>query len=599
MKKVFLLFAFIIAGFSLAQVGIGTDAPDSKSVLEIVSPDNNKGILIPRITEAQRDAISPADAQNGLMVYNTTEDCFNYWNRLEQVWSSICGKAGKAVFTLDCGSLSVNGQYLNSVALTSDNKLLVTVNVTKAGSYTINATSSPDNKYFFTRSGDFLSTGTYTIEIPGYGTPDNFTADGQPGDQFTVTLNGAAGDTPCTFTVKVQDSSVKPEFRMDCSTAKVYGTYQKDVQLTSSNYIEVSIRFDGALHGAPLRIYTDTVDGISFDSGSLTLDNGGTSVGMATQVVKLYGSGSPANYESKTMTISSNSTSSSSTCSVKVLVGYPKMSIYAIGDGIYNVNNANQVGNLIGSANNFGLLDTSTVKFQGWTSRTAVAGNTSAATLSTALLGSNPPDIVVFTFPYTVTPAATGAVIKQYLEKGGVVLCYMEGDGTTSTFLQTIFGTGISVGYTGGGAGQVYPFIDVADDPIIYGPFGILAGKNWGEDASTTQGVRGLNSAEFVTYTVSNNGAAAYVGSATAFRSKKYNFFFVGDGGFVSNASNSTSATAYPFWTNLTTYAPMQKPSYGASGTGGPAPTDNSTFFANALAWALERATNNGINPHN
>ena len=52
-----------------AQVGIGTTTPDASAVLDIQSSSNDKGILIPRMTQAQRNAISsPA---TGLMIFQT------------------------------------------------------------------------------------------------------------------------------------------------------------------------------------------------------------------------------------------------------------------------------------------------------------------------------------------------------------------------------------------------------------------------------------------------------------------------------------------------------------------------------------------------
>jgi len=51
------------------QVGIGTNSPDSSAALEITSPTNNKGVLLPRLTQTQRLGISsPA---SGLLVYQT------------------------------------------------------------------------------------------------------------------------------------------------------------------------------------------------------------------------------------------------------------------------------------------------------------------------------------------------------------------------------------------------------------------------------------------------------------------------------------------------------------------------------------------------
>jgi len=77
MKKLFTLLALTI-GFSMnAQVGINNDSPDSSSALDITS--TTKGLLIPRMTETQRDAISsPA---TGLMIYQTDGTVgFYYYN---------------------------------------------------------------------------------------------------------------------------------------------------------------------------------------------------------------------------------------------------------------------------------------------------------------------------------------------------------------------------------------------------------------------------------------------------------------------------------------------------------------------------------------
>lgn len=60
-------------GFLSAQVGIGTTDPDASSALEVYSTDT--GVLIPRLTVAQRDNISqPA---TGLLIYNTDYKCLS------------------------------------------------------------------------------------------------------------------------------------------------------------------------------------------------------------------------------------------------------------------------------------------------------------------------------------------------------------------------------------------------------------------------------------------------------------------------------------------------------------------------------------------
>ena len=63
---------YLLPAFSscsvFAQDGIGTPKPDPSALLDVSS--KTKGLLMPRLTSLERDAISlPA---NGLMIYNTT-----------------------------------------------------------------------------------------------------------------------------------------------------------------------------------------------------------------------------------------------------------------------------------------------------------------------------------------------------------------------------------------------------------------------------------------------------------------------------------------------------------------------------------------------
>jgi hypothetical protein len=67
MKKLIIALTLFTAIKLNAQVGIGTNTPDASAQLEIVSAD--KGLLIPRMTEAQRGGI--ANPATGLQVYQT------------------------------------------------------------------------------------------------------------------------------------------------------------------------------------------------------------------------------------------------------------------------------------------------------------------------------------------------------------------------------------------------------------------------------------------------------------------------------------------------------------------------------------------------
>lgn len=81
MKKiVFSLFTiFILINYNAKSqsVGISGDniTPDISSILDIQS--TNKGLLLPRMTETQRDSIS--NPALSLLIYNTTTNCFEFW----------------------------------------------------------------------------------------------------------------------------------------------------------------------------------------------------------------------------------------------------------------------------------------------------------------------------------------------------------------------------------------------------------------------------------------------------------------------------------------------------------------------------------------
>ena len=89
MKKITLLTIVLFSVLSYAQVGINTNTPDASSALDIESTTG--GILIPRLTETQRDAISsPA---TGLMIYQTDQTTgFYFYDGI--AWTRIEGVAG-------------------------------------------------------------------------------------------------------------------------------------------------------------------------------------------------------------------------------------------------------------------------------------------------------------------------------------------------------------------------------------------------------------------------------------------------------------------------------------------------------------------------
>jgi hypothetical protein len=99
------------------NVGIGTLMPNTKALLDLTA--NDKGILVPRVTTAQRIAINPTgNADAALLVYDTNDNLFYFWNSTQ--WIPFPQQAGSNNISLNfdanTGTLSLtdNGGTLTT-----------------------------------------------------------------------------------------------------------------------------------------------------------------------------------------------------------------------------------------------------------------------------------------------------------------------------------------------------------------------------------------------------------------------------------------------------------------------------------------------------
>ena len=91
-----LIFSFITFSYSQNNIGINTTGatPNNKALLDI-NADNatgeKKGVLIPRLTTVERDALSSSvgPTPESLLIYNTTTSCYEAWNQNTPYWVAL------------------------------------------------------------------------------------------------------------------------------------------------------------------------------------------------------------------------------------------------------------------------------------------------------------------------------------------------------------------------------------------------------------------------------------------------------------------------------------------------------------------------------
>lgn len=192
MKHKLLRLVVFIAPFLLiyGQVGINTASPNPKSALEVFS--KNKGFLPPRMTTLERDALLSSESPNidaeGMVIYNTTVHCLEFWNSLE--WINTC-QGGSSIYIINCEPV-VSGNFYAGSSAAGSVRIKVTVN--KPGNYKINTATI--NGLSFSGEGNFENTGEQYVILSAEGTPL------QTGT-YTYSIINPSGNESCTFNITV------------------------------------------------------------------------------------------------------------------------------------------------------------------------------------------------------------------------------------------------------------------------------------------------------------------------------------------------------------------------------------------------------------
>jgi len=277
-------------------------------------------------------------------------------------------------------------------------------------------------------------------------------------------------------------------------------------------------------------------------------------------------------------------------------------------------------GKIFNSPNNFGPYDNSIVKTEGFyfIESEDYLFNTDTTSVPykwiTGIGNEGKIADIIYLANYAVFNSATGQLLTDYLDKGGVIVVFNQ-DVTLLHLINSVLGISNTFTYPYGPSGSVYPFpanpyfiseggnlqdilSQFENDPILNGPFGDVRDKQWGEDASVTMNLGNIpiTDTNLTIYSyLMNISPNTPVGSMNYVNSFKYetenrNMIWFGDGGFMASGEDGqpyVSATICPLYWNLQTSFPEAKPIYGNSN---PYPVYNSIVFCNTMAWAVNKS---------
>jgi len=226
MKQIFTLLAVVLLTVTtFAQVGIGTTTPEASAALDITS--TTKGLLIPRMTNVQRQAISNPVA--GLMVYVT----------------DFVG--GTFLF--------YNGTDWKELSLTQAR--------TAPGDPTITGVASGDEQVAVSFTAPSSNGGSAITSYTATSSPGGLTGTVSPSGDGTITVTGLTNGTPYTFAVTATNaigtsvasaasSSVTPLAPSSPSSPTITGVASGDEQVT------VSFTAPSSNGGSAIASYTAT-----------------------------------------------------------------------------------------------------------------------------------------------------------------------------------------------------------------------------------------------------------------------------------------------------------------------------------------------------
>ena len=185
-----ILFCFGMMTLASAQQGVGTNAPNAQTALDIVSPD--KGLLIPRLSLVASTTFSPpitgiaSTSHNGLLVYNTnTSTNMGLSGEGFYYWSGGASGAWTPIQSSNSGIYRTSGIIPTATTATLTGDFFLTTSSVPPTLFLNN--SSPSKVGFGT------ATPSATLTVMGYGEMDRL----HLGDRSSITA-GSLGTVSTT-----------------------------------------------------------------------------------------------------------------------------------------------------------------------------------------------------------------------------------------------------------------------------------------------------------------------------------------------------------------------------------------------------------------
>jgi hypothetical protein len=303
----------MLPAFSSAQgVSINSDdsSADASSILELKS--SSKGMLTPRMTTAERDAIvSPA---TGLLIYNTTTGAFNfydsYWRRVGGIgYNSV--DAGTSIQIVAATDVLIPGMTLvpgsgtyvamfNSAVAAGNRTAEAASDLTTAYNAlnSVTATNTTHTPAF--GSGETLNAGVYTIGAAG-SVAGSLTLDalGDPNAVFIFRYGGA-------FSTGASSSVILANGASACN---VFWVAEGAVSLGATTSMQGTlIAHNGAILVAAGSSITgglfSTTGAVIFDGSTVTIPNGCTylDLGILSSFAAFTSTGAVTNSGSSNIT---------------------------------------------------------------------------------------------------------------------------------------------------------------------------------------------------------------------------------------------------------------------------------------------------------